>query len=215
MGTNGIYGFRKFGQDKITYHHFSSYPKGLGAKIVDFCRVMSIDELNKIYDNIGCYFLYHIENNKKGLIGDNSNSIRVSEVPKDLMPTATFFYNEQAYSTHCRDYRDYQTWLNERNMQRYVDVGNHGQQIDGKNLLHCRRLLDVAMEIAETGELNVRRANSDYLLSIRQGKVPLEDIIKQAEEDILKLDELYANSDLPEKVDMEFLNDLLLQIRKM
>jgi hypothetical protein len=73
----------------------------------------------------------------------------------------------------------------------------------------------VAMEIAETGKLNVRRPNADYLLSIRHGKVPLEDIIKQAEEDILKLDELYANSDLPEKVDMEFLNDLLLQIRKM
>jgi predicted nucleotidyltransferase len=164
---------------------------------------------------VGCYFLYCIENNKKGLIGDNSNSIRVSEVPKDLMPTATFFYNEQAYSTHCRDYKDYQTWLNERNTQRYVDVGNHGQQIDGKNLLHCRRLLDVAMEIAETGELNVRRPNTDYLLSIRQGKIPLENIIKQAEEDILRLDELYEKSNLPEKIDVEFLNELLLQIRRM
>lgn len=52
MGTRGIMGFRKNGQDKLTYNHFDSYPDGLGASVVDFCRNTSIDEMNEIFDRI-------------------------------------------------------------------------------------------------------------------------------------------------------------------
>jgi hypothetical protein len=86
-------------------------------------------------------------------------------------------------------------------------------QGNSKNLLHCRRLLDMAMEIATEGTINVKRPNSDYLLKIKRGEVPLLEIIDQAEKDILLLNDLYKNSNLPEDVNKEFVNDLLLEIR--
>ena len=52
MGTRGLYGFRKNGEDKLTYNHFDSYPDWLGSKVVEFCKETSIEEMNKIFDNI-------------------------------------------------------------------------------------------------------------------------------------------------------------------
>lgn len=151
----------------------------------------------------------------KGVILDDSNSVRVSSVPKGMLPVAIIYYNKDGYSMHCKDYREYQMWLENRNTQRYVDNTLHNQKIDGKNMLHCRRLLDMAMEIAQEGTVNVRRPNAEYLLSIRRGEVPLDDIIKKAEEDLKLLDELYAKSGLPLDCDKEFVNELLLSIRHL
>jgi hypothetical protein len=116
---------------------------------------------------------------------------------------------------HCKDYRDYELWLQNRNTQRYVDIKGHNQQIDGKNLLHCRRLLDMAIEIATEKTIHVRRPNADYLLSIRRGEVPLDSIIEKAELDLLMLEELFANSGLPKDCDKDFVNGLLLKIRHL
>jgi len=52
MGTRGAYGFRKNNEDKLTYNHFDSYPEWLGNEVVDFCKSVSIKELNEIYDRI-------------------------------------------------------------------------------------------------------------------------------------------------------------------
>ena len=79
--------------------------------------------------------------------------------------------------------------------------------------MHCKRLLETAIEIATDGKINVRRPNADYLLSIRRGEVDLEEIIFEAEKDIKKLDDVFENSNLPNEVDVNFVNDLLLKIR--
>lgn len=143
-----------------------------------------------------------------------SNSIRTLENSKDYS-MGTLFYNKDAYTIHCKEYLQYQDWLKNRNTARYVDVKGHNQKIDGKNLMHCRRLLDMAMEIAKEGVVQVRRPNADYLLQIRRGEVSLEEIIAKAEEDVKGLDALFANSSLPEECDKEAVSELLLRIRNM
>jgi hypothetical protein len=40
-------------------------------------------------------------------------------------------YNKDGYSQHCKDYKEYQEWIEKRN-DRYVEVQGHGQRIDGK-----------------------------------------------------------------------------------
>lgn len=150
----------------------------------------------------------------KGIVVEKSNKIRLSSIPKGKTPEVLFYYNEDGYSMHCREYKEYQNWLKNRNVQRYVDIENHQQQIDGKNMLHTRRLLDMAKEIALGKGINVRRPNADYLISIRQGKVNLEELLKHAENEILEIDKLFEESNLPDKVDMDFVNDLLIKIRK-
>ena len=150
----------------------------------------------------------------KGIVLENSNKIRLSNIPKDLKYNCVFYYNEDGYSMHCRKYKEYEEWLKNRNTQRYVEIENHQQSIDGKNMMHTRRLLDMAKEIALGQGINVRRPNAEFLISIRQGKVNLEDLIQHAEDEIKEIDKLYIESNLPDNVDMNFVNDLLIEIRK-
>ena len=89
-----------------------------------------------------------------------------------------------------------QEWLENRNEARYVETQEHGQKIDGKNMMHCRRLLEMAREIGEGKGIIVRRPNREELISIRKGEVDLQSLIDRAENDIVEIDELYKNSNL-------------------
>jgi hypothetical protein len=115
---------------------------------------------------------------------------------------------------HCKDYNEYQEWLDKRNLQRWVDVESHGQKIDGKNMMHCRRLLEMAKEIAQGKGIIVRRENAQELLAIRRGEVDLQSLIDRAENDILEIDQLFQESDLPESVDPDLTKSLLVNIRR-
>ena len=142
-----------------------------------------------------------------------SNSLRLSSIPKGETPICTIVYNKDGYTAHCKDYQSYQTWLENRNEQRWVDVQSHGQKIDGKNMMHCRRLLEMAREIGEGKGIQVRRPNKDYLISIRKGEVDLESLIAQAELDIIEIDEIFKNSNLPDSVNPNLIHDLLVKVR--
>lgn len=147
-------------------------------------------------------------------LDETSNDLRLSSIPKEEMVRGSVMtYNKDGYTRHCKDFREYSEWLEKRNTQRYVDTNEHGQKIDGKNLMHCRRLLDMAIEIANEGNVSVRRPNREELLKIRRGEVKLDEIIDKAEQDVKGLDCIYQESSLPEDVDQDFLNDLLLEIR--
>jgi hypothetical protein len=115
---------------------------------------------------------------------------------------------------HCKDYKSYETWLAQRNEQRWVDVESHSQKIDGKNMMHCRRLMDMAREIAEGKGIVVRRENAQELIDIRQGKIDLQTLIDHVEKEIKEVDNLYKNSTLPEKVDMKLVETILVDIRR-
>lgn len=174
---------------------------------------LDLNRLNcvKLNGTNGGYQLYYGNN---GIITSDLNRLKTSEVSRSEYPIATMIFNEMAFNLYKKEYESYNIWLKERNESRYVDFKQHGQMYDGKNLLHCRRLLDTAIELFQTGKLNVRRSNTDYLISIRMGKVKLEDIIKKAEDDILYLDELYNKSTLPNSVDENLCINILYEIRK-
>jgi predicted nucleotidyltransferase len=143
-----------------------------------------------------------------------SNQLRLSSIPKGETPICNIIYNKDGYTAHCKDYREYQEWLDNRNEQRWTDVKTHDQKIDGKNMMHCRRLLEMAKEIAEGKGILVRRENAQELLAIRRGEVDLQSLIDRAENDITEIDRLFKDSDLPESVDLGFINDLLVSVRK-
>lgn len=163
------------------------------------------------------YALFYDSKNKLNYHGvqiEKSQKIRLSSIPKRQKCQFIIHYNEDGYSSHCKVYKRYQDWLKNRNVTRWTDVKNHGQQIDGKNMLHCRRLLDMAKEIAEGKGINVRRENADYLLKIKKGEIPLRQLLNYANQEIKEIDSLFINSNLPEKIDENFIHDLLVKIRK-
>jgi uncharacterized protein len=153
----------------------------------------------------------------KGIAFEYSNDIRLSSIPKNL-PKSYFIgyisYNKDGYSQHCKDFKSYQDWLDKRNLQRWVDVEEHGQKIDGKNMMHCVRLVRMSREIVDGRGIMVRRQDASELLDIRKGKVDLQSIIDSVENDIDDIFRLYRDSDLPDSVDMNFVEDLLISIRK-
>ncbi len=79
--------------------------------------------------------------------------------------------------------------------------------------MHTFRLLDMAEEIARFGEIRVRRPNRNFLLKIRKGDFDYDELLNWAEEKIKRIELLYAESDLPEKPDLEMINQFLIEIR--
>jgi predicted nucleotidyltransferase len=157
----------------------------------------------------------------KGLVktseGQNvaeSNALRLSSIPKDETPICNIVYNKDGYSEHCKDFKSYEDWLANKNDARWVDVKSHGQKIDGKNMMHSRRLMDMTREIALGLGINVRRDNAQELIDIRKGKIDLQTLIDQVEKEIIEIDELFKNSNLPDSVDEKIVNNLLIKIRK-
>jgi len=174
------------------------------------CGLTNVDHMRD------CYNLYTDigeVHNYAGIVKENSNTVRLSSIPKGILPNEFLYYNKDGYTQHCNAYKEYETWLKERNTQRYVDLEGHGQKIDGKNMLHCRRLIDTALEIARDGKLNVRRPNADYLRDIRKGKVNLQTLLETAELSINAMDLAFANSKLPEEFPSTRGNEILTEIR--
>jgi hypothetical protein len=198
-----------------------AYESGKTMQLLDYIEKHDLNQkycglvaLHHFKDSYALYYDFGQEFKYKGISMDTSNSIRLSSVEKDTEPLTIIYYNKDGYAMHCRDFKEYGIWKKNHNKQRYVDVKGHNQKLDGKNLLHTRRLLDMAIEIATEGTINVRRKNSDYLLDIRRGNYDLKKIIEEAKNDVKKLDELFEKSSLPENVDQKFINDILLEIRK-
>ena len=143
-----------------------------------------------------------------------SNQLRLSSIPKGEKPFCIITYNKDGYTQHCKDFKSYQEWLDNRNEARWIDVKSHGQKIDGKNMMHCMRLMQMAREIGEGKGINVRRENAKELISIRKGEVDLETLISKVQSEIVEIDGIFENSDLPEFVNLEMVNNLLISIRK-
>lgn len=175
------------------------------------CGLAALDHLENGY---GLYFDSTRRLGYRGILSEDGNDVRISSIPKGKRAETIITFNKNAYSQHCKQYREYEEWLHNRNTERYVETAHHGTRIDGKNLLHCRRLLDMALEIATTGSFSVRRPNAEELLKIRRGEVELDAIIEKAEEDIATLNSLKSASELPREVDADFCHFLLLEVRK-
>jgi hypothetical protein len=151
--------------------------------------------------------------NYKGIANEDSNEVLLSSVPKGEMPSFYMSFNSDAYSIYCREYREYWDWVEKRNPDRYNTNLEHGKGYDGKNLAHCHRLLDMAIEIATQSKVSVRRENREELLEIRAGKKEYEELVSEAEAKIEKMKDLFEKSKLPDSPNREFMQDLLEEIR--
>lgn len=171
--------------------------------------VLGLSNVNNFPD---LYAAYYLESGG-GIVSESSNDVQLRSIPKNAPFLFYLRFNKTAYSQHCRDYKQYQDWLKARNVQRYVDIEGHGQQIDGKNLLHTVRLLNMSKDIAESRGIVVRRPEAEYLKDIRKGKYNLQEIIDSADSIIEDIGRSFDNSELPHEVSNKFINELITNIR--
>ena len=150
----------------------------------------------------------------EGANAAESNQLRLSSIPKGEKPICNIIYNKDGYTMHCKDYKEYQEWLENRNETRYVETKEHGQRIDGKNMMHCMRLIRMAQEIGRGEGIIVRRPDAQELLAIRRGEVDLGELIAMADQAIEEMDSIFDNSNLPSKLNSGIIDALLVTIRR-
>ena len=146
---------------------------------------------------------------------ETSNEVRLSSIPEGEKPVATVIYNKDGYTKYCKDYKDYWDWVEKRNDDRYQTNQEHGKGYDSKNMMHCIRLIRMAIEIAEQKKVIVKRPDAAELMTIRNGEVDYDILLTEAEEKIKLLDEVYEKSDLPNTVDRNFVNNILIIFRRL
>lgn len=145
---------------------------------------------------------------------ETSNELRLSSVEKDILPICQISYNKDGYSSHCRVWKEYQDWIKHRNPVRYES--NLKKSYDAKNMCECFRLINCGIEIANGEGYKVDRSNIDaeFLLDVKNHKYEYEELMEMLEKKNDEMEKAMAESTIPEKIDVEFVNDLLLKIRK-
>ena len=199
--------------------HINQENVGL-ARVPNFLNAYAL--YNKRFAQHRCFIPEDLEiiNNwiPRGIINSDlsSNELRLSSIPEAVAKVGfmgIIHYNQDGYTSHCKEYNNYQNWVANRNPVRYATNQEHGKGYDSKNLMHCVRLLNMGIELADTGILNVVRPDREFLLKIRAGEFEYDYLLNLAEEKLALLDEKFAASTLPDRVPNELIDDMILEMK--
>ena len=177
-----------------------------------FCGLSSIPHAK------GMYALFYDADNKYGYYGiavkETANEVSLSSIPKGEQAVAYLFWNMEAYSLYCKEYKEYWDWVEERNDNRYQTNLNHGKNYDSKNMMHTIRLLQVAEEILRDGKLNVKHPNREELLNIKSGNMDYDDLLAMADKLMENIESYCLTSSLPDAPDKKKIERVLVEMRE-
>lgn len=205
--------------------------------ILDFCFILNGAETipllswlttnNWQQQNIGLasvthaqdlYAVYYDEratHNFQGIVKkDTANEVLLSSIPKSIPLQAYLSFNKDGYSAYCKKYNSYWHWVENRNENRYQQNVDHGRDYDSKNMMHTFRLLFMALDIAQTGQVKVWRDNREQLLEIKQGKLTYDELLDWSQQLMSQIEQAISNSNLPDTVNKKTALDTLVEMRK-
>lgn len=113
---------------------------------------------------------------------------------------------EKAFRSARRNWKQYHEWLRNRNPSRASMEEKVGYCT--KNAMHLVRLMKMAREVLETGQVIVKRPDAEELLAIRRGEWTYDQLIEWAEDREAELEGLYLTSTLPKKPNRVLLDSL-------
>ena len=149
----------------------------------------------------------------RGMCLENSTDMRGSSVSKGERPLCHMVYNESGFQDHCKKYKEYKDWEKNRNPKRYES--NLDKNYDSKNMMHCLRLMHMGKEIADGEGIHLERTwDKELLMNVRNHKYEYDELMEIVERDKKALDDAIAKSTIKEKIDVNFVNDILINIRK-
>ena len=177
-------------------------------------------EANRAYNIAKWIKLYHdtVPKGYHGIVKEDGSScyVHLDSIVKGDKPICWMSYNDDGFQSHCKQYKDYKDWEKKRNQARYES--NLEKNYDSKKIMHCVRLIQMGIELAKTGELNVDREKAgdrQFLLDIRNHKYEYDYLIDYCEKKKAEMDEAIKTSNLPEEIDKEFVNELLIRVRRV
>ncbi len=178
-----------------------------------YCGLIKINHMKDVYG------LYYDEEQKgifNGLLKkENATEVLLSSVPKGKQPLTHLYFNKDGYTKYCKDYKDYWSWVELRNEERYKNTIEQSKNYDAKNMMHTFRLLEMAMEILGEGKVIVERKDREELLNIKHGKYDYAELIEKARHKLSTIESLYQISTLQEKPDLTRAKIILLKIRNI
>lgn len=201
--------------------------------VVDFCFVRKAKQampLNTFLDNEdfeaancglakishmkNCYNLfYNPSMGYSGVARPNANEVCLSSIPKSEVPVAILYFNRDGYSSYCKKYKEYWSWVEKRNDERYKSNISHSKNYDAKNMMHTFRLLHMAKEIGTKNKISVKRPDRDFLLAVKNAEFEYEELVEKAEKLRLELDNIYEESSLIERPNLDTVNKILVETR--
>lgn len=219
--------------DDYEWLYNTQTPIGYRGIVKDYGAKIPVDEVKNhkeiVLDNEGDYYFY--DRDTKELTGaktieedgvqyivnviNKSDTVRCSSIPKNEMPICLMTYNKDGFTQHCNKYRQYQEWVQKRNKVRYEE--NKEKTWDGKNIMHCLRLLTMAQEIFEGKGVCLNRklaGDAEFFLKVRNHEFEYQYISELLEKKLQDVNKAYENTNLPDKIDTNFVNELLLNTRK-
>lgn len=128
-------------------------------------------------------------------------------LPSDVVVTLNA---EKRYRSAMKHWESYQAWKAERNRARADLEAKFGY--DTKHAMHLVRLMRMAIEILERGELLVRRPDASELHAIRDGALSFDSLLEQTETLRLQMDEAAKKSNLPADVDRSAIDALAYEM---
>lgn len=175
--------------------------------LFDYFNISLFDDIRK-YD-IPCYGFRGILNKD-----ETSNELRLANIPKEAKPLCHVAYNVYGYTKHCADYKRYTEWVKNRNPNRYEI--NKKNTYDVKNMYHMFRLINMCTEILNGEGVHIDRTDidRDFLMKIRKGEFEYDEIMNLLEiqnENMLKA---YQNTKLPDDINQNEINQMLIDVRK-
>lgn len=208
------------GANYITLTDFMKQ-EGLQEQYIGLSKIDKGNQLYKVfYDYIGDMevdnpkFVNMLPDSFKGLRREIGGLI-CSSIPKSLPPIGVLSFDLNGYESYLREYKDYHEWVKKRNPHRYNANIANAHNYDGKNMMHCIRLLETSIDAFRTGTITPLVKNRAELMKIRNGLVPYEEVLAKAEELVFVLDEEYNKSSLPESVKKEDTDEIISIIREI
>ena len=123
-------------------------------------------------------------------------------------------FNEQGWKQALADHRNYWAWRRDRNDARWQQQERGELDFDAKNMMHTVRLLLSGRSLMESGRPIVRFQGDQLalLISIREGKLPFDEIMSIANDILADCERLNVASHLPDSSDVVQATMLLKEI---
>ena len=138
-----------------------------------------------------------------------SNELRLSSIPKGEKQICFLSYNQDGYTSHCRKYKEYLEWKENRNKARYENnleglEKDKEKFYDSKNMMHCFRLLSMCIEVAEGKGILVDRTNidRDFLMDVRNRKYTYDELMGKLLDLKARMDKAIENTNIRDSIDV-------------
>ena len=206
--TYGVY------YDFAAFYHFENIDIN-HPNVVGFFGQSEFDSIKKRIENKEFY-------GYAGIVHPDgkSNEVRFSSIPKGEEPICFLTYNQNGYESHCRKYKEYIEWKENRNKARYENnleglEKDKEKFYDSKNMMHCFRLLSMCIEVAEGKGILIDRTHidRDFLMDVRNRKYTYDELMSKLLELKARMDAAIEASTIRENIDVEYVNGILLACR--